>query len=98
MRLEWPPRFATGHLLHHRRFYFDVAALVEKLAQRLESLGTLDEDFSAVEVDEQVHVALAVAQFDIGQTMKFLRQRQHRLGEEREPFHVNRQLPGAGSE
>ena len=89
---------AAGDLLHHRRFDFEIAALVEEAAQRLEHPGALDEDVAAVEVGEQVHIALAIAQLDIGQAVKLFRQREHGLGEEGQPLDVDRQLAGAGAE
>ena len=89
---------AAGNLLHHRRFDFKVTALVKEAAQRLQRLGALDEDFAGVEIGEQVHIALAVAQFDVGQAVKLLRQRQHGLGEEGEALNVDGELAGAGAE
>ena len=96
--LEGPRRRAAGNLLHHRRFHFKIAALVKEPAQRLERLGALDEDFARFEVGEQVHIALAVAQLHVGQAVKLLRQRQHGLGQEGQPLHVDGQLAGPGAE
>ena len=98
VRLEGPRRRAAGDLLHHRRFDFEIAALVEELAQRLERFGALDEDLAAFEVGEEVDVALAVAQLDVGQAVKLLRQREHGLGEKGQPLDVDGQLAGAGAE
>ncbi len=50
MRFERPRRRAPGDLLHHRRFHFEVAALVKELAQSPQHLGALDEDFAGIEV------------------------------------------------
>ena len=82
MRLEGPRSRSAGHLLHHRRLDFQITALVEELAQRLERLGAFDEDFAGFEVGEQIHITLAIAQLHIGQAVKLLRQRQHGLGQE----------------
>ena len=98
MGLEGPRRRAAGDLLHHRRFHFQIAALVKEVAQGLEHLGALDEDFAAFEVGEQVDIALAVAQLHVGQAVKLLRQRQHGLGEKGQPLDMDRQLAGAGAE
>ena len=94
---EWPRRCAAGDLLHHRGFDFQISALVEELPQRLQHLRTLDEHLARLEIREQVHVALPVAQFHIRKPMKFLRQREHGFGQERQALHVDGQFacPGA---
>ena len=56
----------------------------KKLAHGAEDLGALDEDVADFEVGEEVDVALAVAQFDVGQAVEFLGQGEHGLGEEGE--------------
>ncbi len=91
-------RRAAGDLLHHRRFHFKVAALVEELPQRAQHLGALHEDFAAVEVGEEVDVALAVANLDVGEAVELLGQCEHGLGEECELLDVDGQLAGAGAE
>ena len=61
-------------------------------------LGALDEDFAGVEVGEEVDVALAIAQLDVGEAVIFLRQREHGLGEKGEPLDMDGELAGAGAE
>ena len=95
---EGPRRRAAGDLLHHRRFDFEIAATVKELAQGLESLSALDEDFAGVEIGEEVHVTLAVAQLDVGQAVKFFRQGEHGLGQEGERLDVDGQLIGPRAE
>ena len=87
--LEGLGRRAAGNLLHHRGFDFEESALVEELAHRLQRFRPLDEDLAGFEVAEQVHIALAVAQFNVGQAVKLLRQGQHGLGQEGQPLDVN---------
>ena len=64
----------------------------------MQHFGALDEDFAAVEIGEQVDVALAIAQFDVGQAVELLRQREHGLGEEGQALDVHGELAGAGAE
>ena len=95
---ERPRGRTAGYLLHHRGFHFEISAVVEELPQRLERLGTLDEDFSGFEVGEQIHITLAVAQLHIGEAVKLLREREHGFGEKGQAFHVYRQFSRSGAE
>ena len=98
VRPEGPRRRAAGDLLHHRRFHFEVAALVKEPAHRLQHLGPLHKYRAAFEIRKQVDITLAIAQFHIRQPMKLLRQRQHGLGQKRQPLHVHGQFAGPGAE
>ena len=49
-------------------------------------------------VHEEVDVALAVAEFDVGEAVELLGQREHGLGEEGDGLDVNGELAGAGAE
>ena len=89
---------SAGDRLHHRRFDFDIAALIEESPQSPQHLGALYEDFARVEVREQIHIALPVAQLHVGQAVILLRQRQHGLGEKRQLLDVDGQLAGLGAE
>jgi hypothetical protein len=68
------------------------------LRSAAEDLGALDEDFAGVEVGEEVDVALAVAELDVGEAVVLVRQGEHGLGEEGEAFDVDGELAGAGAE
>ena len=98
MGLEGARRCAAGDLLHHGRFDFEIAARVEELAHGLEHFGPLDEDFAGVEVGEEIDVALAIAEFDVGEAVIFFRQGEHGLGEKGEPLDMDGELAGAGAE
>src|ERR1700761_3591517 len=91
-------RRAAGDRLHHRRFYFEIVAIVEELANGLEDLGALDEDFASVEVGEEIDVALAVAELDVGEAVVLLGQREHGLGEKGQRLDMDGKLAGAGAE
>ena len=82
-------------VLHHRRFHFEIAALVKEPPQRPQHLGPLYKDFARVEVCKQIHIALPITQLHVGQPVKLLRQRQHRLGQKSQPLHVYGQLAGS---
>ena len=56
------------------------------------------EDPARVGIDDQIEVALAVADLDVGQPVPLLRQRQQALGEEVQPRRPDRQLVGLGAE
>ena len=58
-------RRPAGDGLHHGRFHFEIATVIEELAQRLQRSCALHKDFAAVEIGKQIDVALAVAQFDV---------------------------------
>ena len=70
----------------------------KKLRMARRTFGAFDEDFAGVEIGEEVHVALAVAEFDVGEAVIFLRQGEHGLGEEGERLDVDGELAGAGAE
>ena len=63
----------------------------ERLAAHLEHLARL-------RIDDQIEIALAVADFDVGQAMPLLRQRQVALREELDARRPDRQLVGARAE
>ena len=96
--LEGARGCSAGDLLHHRRFHFEIAAVVEKLAQGLQRFRALYKNFAAFEVGEEVHIALAVAELDVGQAVEFFGQGQHGFGEEGEALDVDGELAGACAE
>ena len=75
-----------------------IAALIEEAADGTQNLRALDEDGAHVGVDEEIEIALAVAQLHVFQAVILLRQREHGLGEEGDGVDVHGQLAGAGAE
>ena len=98
MRLERPRRRAARDRLHHRRFDFEIAALVKEPSHRLQHLGALHKHFARFEIRKQIDIALPIAQLHIRQPVKLLRQRQHGLRQKRQPLHVHGQLAGPRAE
>ena len=98
VRLERPGDGATGDRLHHRRLHLEEAARVEKLPQRLDHAGAEQENRPRVGIDDEIHVALAVACLDVLEPMPLLGQRTKRLGQKGERLHGDGQLAGAGAE
>ena len=84
---------AAGDGLHHRRFHFNKSARVQEAPQRLHQLAALEKDLAHIRIHYQVNIALAIAQFNVGQPMPFLRQRQKIFGEESDFFHVDVSSP-----
>ena len=93
-----PGRGSSGDRLHHRSLHFDIPAGVEKATDRLEHQGAFDEDLAHIDVHEEIDIALAVAQFHVGQAVILLRQGQHRFGQKRDGFHMDGELAGPGAE
>ena len=81
MRLERLGRRARCQRRQHRRFNFDVPVLVEKAANQ--------ENFAHFRIHHQIDVALAVAQFDVGEAVPLFRQGKKILAQERDFLDVN---------
>ena len=89
---------AAGDGLHHRRLDFDEAVRIEGAAHRLHQLGALQKDFADFGIHHQVDIALAVAQFDVGEAVPLLGQRQQVFAEEGDLLDVDAEFAGAGAE
>ena len=89
---------ATGDRLHHRRFDFDKSPIGEKLPHGLHQLRALQEDVADFGIHEQIHVALPVAQLDVGQAMPFFGKGQQVLGEKRNLLDMDGELSRPGAE
>ena len=66
---------AAGNGLHHWRFHFHVAAVVKEIANQADDFHPFLKGFLGLRVDYQVKISLAVPGFDIGEAVKFFRQR-----------------------
>ena len=98
VRAERPRHRAAGDRLHHRRLDFEIAAGVEELAQRREHPAAHLKHFARFRIDDQIEVALAIADFDVGQPVPLLGQRQMALGEKLQARRPDGQLVGARAE
>ena len=64
---------AAGDGLHHRGFHLNEISLGQKLAHKGNDLAAHLEHLAGFLSDNQIHIALAIADFLVGQTVKFLR-------------------------
>ena len=87
----------AGDGMHHGRFHFDVAARVEEAPQLPQDFRPPRENFPRARIHDQIEIALAIAHLDVGQAVPFFRQRQQRLGQQREFLHPDRQFVGLGA-
>ena len=79
---ERPCGGAACDVVQDRGLHLQVTLGVEEASQLADDLGALDKDVAHLRVDDQVNVALAVAQVGVGQAVEFFRQRQQRLGQQ----------------
>ena len=79
MRHERPGERAAGNRLHHRRLDLEVAAGVEERADRGEHTAADLEHAPRVGIDDQIEIALPVADLDVAQAVPLLGQRQEAL-------------------
>ena len=84
--------------MHHRGLDFEVALLVEVVAQGLDDLAADYEGVAHLGVDDQVEVALTVAGLDVFEAMPFLRQRPERFCEDLEAGGLDADLAFIGAE
>ena len=98
VRRERPCDRPAGRGLHHRCFDFEVVLRVEKRTNVRNDLGTHPKDRSTAGIHDQVHVALPIPRFLIGQPVELLRQRPQRLGQQTHFFGHDSQLAGLRTE
>ena len=75
MRDERARQRAAGNRLHHRRLDLEIAAAVEKPANRGQHAAANLEDPPRLRVDDEIEIPLPVANLDIAQPVPLLRQR-----------------------
>ena len=85
-------RGAPGYRVQHRRLDFEIAARDEAAAHRSDDPAPPAQRLAALRVHDQVEIALAIAQLDIGQAVVLLWQRPQGLGENRERGRIDGQL------
>src|SRR5881296_3479308 len=83
--------------MHHRRFDFDVAPGIEKLAQLLDYPRACHKNLAGFFVGNEVEIALPVAQLHIRKAVPLLRQREQRLRQEENLIHPDAQFVGLRS-
>ena len=89
MRDKRPRHSSTGDGLHHRSLDFDESAGIERAPHRLHQLVPPQENFAHFRIHHQIDVALAVAQFDVGEAVPLFRQGKKILAQERDFLDVN---------
>ncbi len=97
VRDERPRRRAAGDRLQHRRLDFDEAERIEELADEAHRAAALLEHALHVGVDDQVDVALAVADLGVGQACPLLRQWAQTFHQQFDAADAQRQLAGLGA-
>src|SRR3546814_1342461 len=95
---ERPRRRAASDRLQHRRLDFDEAECIEKIADEANALSALFERALDLRIDDQIDVALTIADLGIGQSRLFLRQRANALDQQFDLLRLDRQFTGLGFE
>ena len=92
VRDEGLGRGAARDRVEHRRFDFEIAARQQKGAHRRDDAAAPAQCLAALRVHDQVEIALAVAQLDIGEPVILLGERPQRFCEQRDFRRVDRQF------
>ena len=88
---------AARDVMHHRRLDFEEAPCVQPAPHRAEDARSRHEDLARFRGHDQVDIPLAVALFDIRQSMPLVRQWPQRLGQQPQRVALQRQLTGPGA-
>ena len=92
VRDERPRRGAARNRMHHRRLNFEIAALVQELAQCRDDARAGAEHFADGGVHDEVEIALPIAGLQVREATVLLRQRPHGFRERREALGLHGQL------
>jgi hypothetical protein len=95
--LEGLGRGAAIDRMQHRRLDLHEAVVFHEAADAGDDLRALLETQLRIGVGQDVEMALAVAQFDVGQPVPFFGHRQQRLGEHDDLVGVDRKLAALGA-
>ncbi len=90
-------RGAAGDRVQHRRLDLEIAARDEMAAQRRDDPAAPAQGLAAFGVHDQVEIALAIAQLDIGEAVVLLGQRPQGFGQHRNRRSVDRQFAARGA-
>src|SRR6185312_13541252 len=85
-------RRAARNRLEHRRFDFEETARGQEAADRGDDAAAVAQRRAAILAHYQIEIALAIARLEIGEAVIFLRQRQQRLGQQRDLGGIDRQF------
>jgi len=96
VRLEGARLGPAGGLQNDRRFDFQKTAIFQEVPDVADYPRPLAKYVAYLGVDDQVEVALAVADLFVFDTVPLVGQRPERLGQRLPVFHLDRQLAGAG--
>ena len=84
----------SARIVHkHGSLDLDKIPVCEKASDLVDDPGALHKYRAAVLVHDEIHIALTVTDIRVLQAVEFLRQRIEGLGEERELFRMNADLP-----
>ncbi len=98
MCFERPGDGAAGFRLHHGGFHFQKIVPVHELPDQPDDQAAPDEDFLHRRVGDQIQMPLAVAGFDVRQTVPLFRQGANGFGRQAHRLGLQRQLVGLGPE
>ena len=91
-------RRAARHGMKHGGFHFHKAALFKERAEGADDFAALAEDVADFRVGDEVHIPLAVADFDVGEALVLFGQGAERLGKQGHLITGEGQLVGLGAE
>src|SRR5688572_6980463 len=98
MRAKRARHCAAGNRLHDGRFDLQIPSRLQKLTYRGEHLAPHLEYFARLGIDDEIEIALPIADLDIGQPMPLLGERQMTLREKFDARRPDRELVGPRAE
>jgi len=93
VRLEGLGHGPPGHGLHHGRLHLEEVPVVQERPDEPDDPAARLEDILDLRVDDQVEVALSVADLHVRQPVPLFRQGPQALGEEPQPLGLDREFP-----
>ena len=91
-------RSTAGNGVQNRGFYFQIAFVIQNMADTLDNLGPFDEDLPDFRIYNQIHITLAVTDFLVLQAVPFFRQGFQGLAEEFQFLYANGRFTHMGFE
>ena len=93
-----PCRGAAGNSVQDRRLDFQKAIFVEDTTDALDDLRPFDKDIFHFGIDDEVHIALPIAQVHVLKAVEFFRQRLQGFGQELQVFDADGRFARMGQE